>query len=141
MTLERQSSTATHWPESEYRQAIASEATTVRRLVLVAQSVSTEGIRLILGFLVARRIGPEWELENIVIDPAARRRGLGKQLLEALLAEARETSSEAVFLEVRESNAAARALYISAGFQETGRRKSYYSNPPEDAILYRLIFA
>ncbi len=66
----------------------------------------------------------------------ARRKGLGKRLLQALLDAARETKSS-VFLEVRESNAAARALYENAGFEQTGRRPSYYTSPLEDAILYR----
>jgi ribosomal-protein-alanine N-acetyltransferase len=69
---------------------------------------------------------------------SARRKGLGTRLLDALLAAARETHSTSVFLEVRESNAAARSLYEKAGFNQTDRRKSYYTNPPEDAILYRL---
>jgi len=93
----------------------------------------------ISGFLVARHLAPEWELENIVVAPSARRIGLGSRLLNALLANARETDSEAVFLEVRESNAAARSLYEKAGFEPTGRRKAYYTNPAEDAVLYRLL--
>jgi ribosomal-protein-alanine N-acetyltransferase len=90
-----------------------------------------------LGFLIAHRLGLEWELENIVIDPAARRKGLGAQLLRELLARAREANSGSVFCEVRESNLAARALYEKLGFAETGRRKGYYSSPTEDAILCR----
>lgn len=141
IVLERRSSTAAHWSESQYHQAIAPEATGVRRVVLVVQSGSAEEFQpnhMLLGFLVARYIAPDWELENIIVDPNARRRGLGKRLLDALLAKARETNSESVFLEVRESNGSARALYESAGFHQTGRRKSYYSGPAEDAILYRL---
>jgi ribosomal-protein-alanine N-acetyltransferase len=92
----------------------------------------------ILGFLVANHLTPDWELENIVIAPQELRKGLGKQLLEALLAEARQTNTVSLFLEVRESNTAARALYQKAGFEQTGRRKSYYANPMEDAVLYRL---
>jgi ribosomal-protein-alanine N-acetyltransferase len=57
--------------------------------------------------------------------------------LGALLAAARETNSSSVFLEVRESNAPARNLYEKAGFEQTGRRKSYYADPAENAILYR----
>ena len=87
---------------------------------------------------MAQHLAPEWELENIVVAPAARRKGLGKRLLEALLAAARETNSRSVFLEVRASNAAARSLYEKAGFEPTGRRKSYYTNSAEDAVLYRL---
>jgi ribosomal-protein-alanine N-acetyltransferase len=144
MTLERRSATAGHWTEEQYRQAFPSEA--VRRLVLVAEDSPTiapgreinsaAGTRP-LGFLVALHLPPEWELENIVVDPTARRKGLGLQLLDALLAAARETDSSSVFLEVRESNAAARSLYEKAGFEHTGGRKSYYTNPPEDAVLYR----
>jgi ribosomal-protein-alanine N-acetyltransferase len=91
----------------------------------------------LLGFLVARHLAPEWELENLVVAPTIRRKGLGKRLLDGLLAHADGTNSDAVFLEVRESNASARALYESAGFAQTGRRKSYYAEPQEDAILYR----
>jgi ribosomal-protein-alanine N-acetyltransferase len=59
--------------------------------------------------------------------------------MDALLSAARETNSDSVFLEVRESNVAARSLYEKAGFEQEGRRKSYYTNPMEDAVLYRLI--
>jgi [ribosomal protein S18]-alanine N-acetyltransferase len=55
-----------------------------------------------------------------------------------LLLAARETNSESVFLEVRESNHEARAFYEKVGFKLDGRRKSYYSNPPEAATLYRM---
>ena len=92
----------------------------------------------LLGFLIARHLPPEWELENVVVAPSARQKGVGRQLLEALLTAARETNSESVFLEVRDSNTAARSLYERTGFQQHGRRKSYYSNAIEDAILYHL---
>lgn len=145
MDLERQSATAGHWTEAQYRQAFHPEG--VRRLVVVAEdsplATSAHPARNhadtgLLGFLVAQHLAPEWELENIVVAAAARRKGLGKRLLEALLAAARETNSSSVFLEVRASNAAARSLYEKAGFEPTGRRKSYYTNPAEDAVLYRL---
>ena len=91
----------------------------------------------IVAFLIAHHLGSEWELENIVVDPAARRKGLGARLLEELLTRARKANSESVFLEVRHSNLAARDLYQKLGFAETGRRKAYYSSPTEDAILCR----
>lgn len=126
--LENSSVTAAHWSEDHYRNAIADN----QRLVLVAEEEEK-----ILGFLVAAHIPPEWELENVVVAAPERRKGLGKSLLEALLERARETNSEAVFLEVRESNHAARALYQALSFQQIGRRPRYYSTPAEDAILYR----
>jgi ribosomal-protein-alanine N-acetyltransferase len=91
----------------------------------------------LLAFLVAHNLGPEWELENIVVAPSARRKGLGARLVGELLTHAREAGSEHVFLEVRESNQPARILYEKTGFEETGRRTGYYLSPPEDAILYR----
>ncbi len=146
MALDRESPTAAHWSESQYRDLVESE-----RLALCACASQNPGAvsfppesrsQTLLGFIVARPIPPEWELENIVVVPSSRRAGLGRQLLNAFLVEARKTASEAtsaaVFLEVRESNQAARSFYESAEFEQTGRRKSYYSEPLEDAILYRL---
>lgn len=142
MNIERQSAAAGHWTEQQYRQAFESENSA--RLVLVAEAtplrVSTlksDASSDIVGFLVANHLSPEWELENIVVAPAARRRGLGKRLLGALLAAAHKANSTSVFLEVRESNAAARSLYENTGFEQTGRRPSYYTSPLEAAILYR----
>jgi ribosomal-protein-alanine acetyltransferase len=92
----------------------------------------------LVGFLVARHVREEWELENIVVSAEFRGRGIGERLLHGLLARVRETESWGVFLEVRESNVAARKFYQKAGFRDIGRRKSYYADPAEDAVLYRL---
>jgi ribosomal-protein-alanine N-acetyltransferase len=143
MHLERASVSAAHWTEPQYMQALANAA--AKRLVLVAETpldsapnqVTTSAPN-ILGFLVALHLSPEWELENVVVAPSSRRQGIGKQLLHALLATARETNSQSLFLEVRESNGAARSLYEKTGFAQSGRRKAYYKDPAEDAVLYRL---
>jgi ribosomal-protein-alanine acetyltransferase len=139
------SRTAAQWTEQQYLD-LFSPAASVPRLAMVAEAapdppghpVTPDQAEGLLGFMVARFLAPECELENIVVSPAARRKGIGKQLLNALLRAASQTNCEFVFLEVRESNHAARAFYESVGFQSTGRRKSYYSNPSEDAVLYRL---
>lgn len=132
MKLERESATAGHWTEDQYLRAFRRDAPP--RLVLIAEDEEISTI----GFLVAQDLASEWELENIVVAPTSRRKGLGKSLLDALLQAAKKTNSIAVFLEVRESNSAARTLYEKTGFEQSGRRKSYYTNPTEDAILYRL---
>jgi ribosomal-protein-alanine acetyltransferase len=148
MHLERSCDSAAHWTEQRYQQMFALGSGSPQRLVLVADDLPGEFVQPgvdpnskansgLPGFLVALHLAPEWELENIVVAPDARRLGLGKRLLNALFATARETNSDAVFLEVRESNTAARALYEASGFSPTGRRKSYYANPQEDALLYR----
>jgi ribosomal-protein-alanine N-acetyltransferase len=134
--LDRQSATAGHWTEDQYRQALEPES--MKRLVLVIDEPPVpEAPTGILAFLVAKQMAPEWEVENIVVALSARRKGHGKRLLQHLLSAARESNSGSVFLEVRESNTAARTLYEQAGFAQTGRRRSYYTNPQEDAILYR----
>jgi ribosomal-protein-alanine N-acetyltransferase len=133
IAMERECPTVAHWTEQEYRNLFVVHAEPPYRLALVAEG---DGHSIILGFLVARNLPPEWELENIVVAPSARRRGIGKQLIGALLAEARQTNGRAVFLEVRESNSAARRLYENLGFVETGRRTAYYNGPTEDAVLY-----
>jgi ribosomal-protein-alanine N-acetyltransferase len=140
--LERQCATAGHWTDEQYRQAFETEGP--KRFMIVAaasDTAETAAGQRILGFLIAQHVAPEWELENIVVAPEARRKGAGKQLLEALLAVARETNSDSIFLEVRESNAAARTLYNQAAFEQTGIRKFYYLDPSENAILYRRILS
>ena len=94
----------------------------------------------ISGFLVAQGIDQEWELENIVVTAADQRRGLGSRLLREFLDLIRDEHAEAVFLEVRESNHAARRLYEKFAFEQTGRRPHYYAQPNEDALTYRLNF-
>ena len=131
LQLDQQSATAGHWTEEQYRQAFRRSGA---RLVLIAEDEETSPV----GFLIAQHLAPEWELENIVVTPTARRKGLGERLVEALLNAAKKTNSTTVFLEVRESNTPARTLYEKTGFEQTGRRKSYYTNPSEDAVLYRL---
>lgn len=129
MELERESPTAAHWSRAQYEAISQPEAPP--RLCLVAESGP------VLAFLVAQTAGAEWELENIVVAPAACRQGLGRELLRELLQQARQQHALAVVLEVRASNAAARALYQACGFVEAGTRPRYYQNPQEDAIICR----
>ena len=79
--------------------------------------------------------------ENMAVSGSARRHGLGTRLLGEFLDRARGTGAEMVFLEVRESNHAARALYEKWAFVQSGRRKGYYRGPDEDALTYCLYFA
>lgn len=141
LNLERQCATAGHWTEAQYRRAFYPGSPPRLALVVEAESPSSPQADVesatILGFLIAQHLAPEWELENLVVAPNARRQGIGKRLLQALLDEAHKINSSSVFLEARESNAPARALYEQAGFEQTGRRAFYYTNPSEDAILYR----
>jgi len=95
--------------------------------------VAADGAR-VLGFLVARQTAvDEREILNLAVDPAERRRGAARALLEVELQRAKHQW----FLEVRESNSSAIRLYESAGFRAAGRRESYYRNPPEPGIVMK----
>ncbi len=96
-------------------------------------SVAASGGR-VLGFLVVRQVAAdEREILNLAVDPAARRRGVARKLLETELQRAKTQW----FLEVRASNSSAIKLYESAGFREAGRRESYYRNPVESGIVMK----
>jgi len=130
MILEQSAPTAAHWSTDQYQSALSDFG----RVALVLE----ENFQIV-GFLIARAIIKEWEIENIVVFSPARRRGLGAQLIDEFLALARARHAEAIFLEVRDSNLPARRLYEKRGFVECGRRKNYYGTPAEDAIVYRLM--
>jgi [ribosomal protein S18]-alanine N-acetyltransferase len=92
----------------------------------------------VVGYLIAWFVLDEGEIANLAVVPAARRRGVARALLDAIIAEARESRIARLFLEVRESNAAARALYAAMGFMPIALRARYYRKPVEDAIVLRL---
>lgn len=78
-------------------------------------------------------------INNLAVRPEMRRRGLGSRLLDAVMKEAGKLGAASLMLEVRESNTAARRLYERAGFNVHSVRKSYYTNPVEDAhVLVRV---
>lgn len=96
-----------------------------------------EGAGEFLGYAIAWIVGDEAELANIAVAPPARRRGVGAALLDDLLRTVDGHGGATVWLEVREGNVAARALYATRDFRETGRRKGYYRAPVEDALVLR----
>jgi ribosomal-protein-alanine acetyltransferase len=145
MDLAGQSPNAACWSLEQYERLLAtSNSQLSERLILVVedaiarQETSRAMVDQIVAFLVAHRVGAEWELENIVVSQKLQRRGVGFRLLSELIDHARAQKGSGIFLEVRESNGSARALYRKAGFQQTGVRYGYYAQPPEPAILYRL---
>ncbi|MBP3577598.1 MAG: ribosomal protein S18-alanine N-acetyltransferase [Lachnospiraceae bacterium] len=89
----------------------------------------------ILGYCGFLFVLDEAEIPNVCVKSSARKQGVGKKMMNALIEEAKELGISILFLEVRESNAAARALYKSLGFAEDGIRKNFYEQPVEHAIL------
>lgn len=134
------SATAAQWNQSEYQKLFLSDSgldldqTQPRTALVVEQDGS------VVGFIVGRTLDDEWEIENIAVTGTARRYGLGSRLVGELLDQVRNGGGKSVFLEVRESNRAARSLYEKWAFIEVGRRKMYYQNPAEDALILRFKF-
>ena len=92
----------------------------------------------VVGYAVLLVAGDESELTNIAVAASARGQGVGKLLLDAIVLRAQQRRASRVFLEVRESNMTAQALYAAKGFQSVARRRRYYSQPVEDALVLRL---
>lgn len=99
--------------------------------------VAGAGDRPIAGYVLAMVLGPEGEIADIAVAPGSRGLGIGGLLLDSATRALVEAGVGALYLEVRESNLAARRLYASRGFGEQGRRRGYYRHPVEDALVLR----
>lgn len=110
----------------------------------VKASFAAPGVKVMLGgkaagaaegFALWRDLGEEAELLTIGVVPAARRTGLGKALLDAIIGAARAAGAENIYLEVDDRNMAAVGLYRSAGFRPLGVRKHYYRDGGDAAVM------
>jgi len=114
-----------------------------RQLMLVALdhlTHSNNGSKHVAGFIASRYSADELHINNVAVRPQFRRRGIGEALINAVLRAAASRGARQALLEVRASNSAAKALYARCGFRMTGKRKNYYREPPEDALLMSLTF-
>jgi ribosomal-protein-alanine N-acetyltransferase len=121
----RDSAEAAQWPPESYVKLAASPGG-----VFLVCEANTE----VIGFVAARQVADEAEILNIAVLRDFRRKGVATTLLLSTLDKFRSSSIARVFLELRESNLPARALYEHHGFVPSGRRKSYYRDPIEDAL-------
>jgi ribosomal-protein-alanine acetyltransferase len=130
LAIEQQAASAAHWPAEEYVKLVKAG------VVLVAEQAGK-----LRGFVCAKTIASEWEIENIVVATEFLRQGIADQLMRALIEQAENGAASRILLEVRESNQPARRLYQKHAFREVGRRRTYYNSPLEDAILYERCWA
>jgi ribosomal-protein-alanine N-acetyltransferase len=128
------------WSEEAFSTALALE----RMRVLVAEQGGKEGAvaggapaRRLVGYVVALAAGVEADIADLAVATDVRRRGIGRMLLERIIVELGDEGVRSVYLEVRESNRAARAMYEAAGFAAVGVRRRYYRQPVEDALILR----
>lgn len=120
------------WTEESFRRLLAGQPA----IFLVAAVPPNSAI---IGYAIAFSIDEDAEVLNVAVEPSFRGKGLAGQMLDAVLIQLRARGVRTAFLEVRESNRAARALYGSRGFTEIGRRVRYYRKPVEDALVMRRI--
>ena len=113
-------------------ESVASELVNPLSLWLVA----LDGER-VAGYVGSQSVLGEADMMNIAVHPDYRRQGVAALLITALVDRLRENEVHCLLLEVRASNEPAKALYAKLGFGEVGRRKNYYRNPKEDALIMR----
>jgi len=124
----------TPWDAASFETLLAHPASTAF-LARVGQPAQT------VGFVLAQIAADEAEILTLGVRADRQRHGIGRRLVEALARAAEKAEVGRLFLEVAESNAAARALYGRLGFAEVGRRQGYYQHPaaaPEDALQLAL---
>ncbi|HWN11886.1 MAG TPA: ribosomal protein S18-alanine N-acetyltransferase [Pyrinomonadaceae bacterium] len=109
-----------------------------RNLMFVARINDPEqrrGISSLAGYIVARMGADELHINNVAVRDEYRRRGIGEDLLGKIIEQGRLLRTPVAFLELRAGNSAALALYQKCGFNVSARRKNYYSDPVEDALV------
>jgi [ribosomal protein S18]-alanine N-acetyltransferase len=117
---------AAQWPPQDL---LSSEGNSVLRVAEENGKVS--------GLIVFRIVADEAEILNLAVEPRRRRQGIASRLIEDAFAACKAAGVGTIFLEVRESNEAARNLYARMGFTENTRRPQYYRRPLEDALVLR----
>ena len=116
------------WSEN----SIASELNNKLSLWLVAVDSET-----VVGYVGSQTVLGETDMMNIAVHPDYRKQGIGTGLILALIRELSSRGSHSLMLEVRTSNEQAISVYSKLGFSEIGRRRYYYRNPKEDALILR----
>lgn len=89
----------------------------------------------VLGFLACHLVLSEIEIMQVAVHPAHQKKGLAQQLIQTLTNFAQKSEVDSIFLEVRESNHAAKQAYEKNGFEAIGVRKNYYYYPTENAVI------
>jgi len=133
VSVQNMTSQAARWTQADYASWVGDPAA----LILVAE-LDTATPPTIVGFAAFRRLLDEAELRNMAVDPAYQRRSVGRELLAQGRKRLAEQGVRRIYLEVRPSNLPALRLYYSEGFRLHSRRKDYYNDPPEDALVLSL---
>jgi ribosomal-protein-alanine N-acetyltransferase len=128
LTIAQDSPEAANWSRESYRELLRQSG---------AVGLVWEDSGAVVGFLIGRVVADQAEILNLAVEKDRRRRGGATALLIAALGDFHARGAQSVFLEARDSNAAAIAFYLNAGFEISGRRRAYYSVPLEDAVTMK----
>jgi [ribosomal protein S18]-alanine N-acetyltransferase len=134
MSLETSTFVSDAWSTESMSSELASEHT----YYLCAYDPADPATLAGYGGLLAPRDSGDGDIQTLAVAPAARRRGLGRTMVVALLAEAAARGANQVFLEVRADNPPARSLYDSLGFEQIAVREKYYQPDGVDAQIMRV---
>lgn len=127
MAIEAEAFGADAWSQESFRQGMEQQ---------VGKYIAAVQEEKLLGYMGFSHIFEDIELLTVAVAKAARRNGVGRQMMAYLLDYAKRHHAERILLEVRASNGAAMGLYESFGFEKIGIRRGYYQKPKEDALLY-----
>ncbi|PYV15169.1 MAG: ribosomal-protein-alanine N-acetyltransferase [Acidobacteria bacterium] len=130
LAIQKKAPQAAQWQAHDYSRL----AVLPGGMILVAD-LETVTPRKVLGFAAFYRVIDEAEIQNLAVDPEHLRQGVARALLEQAKQRLRGAGTKRCFLEVRAGNKTALELYFSVGFGLYARRKNYYRNPPEDALV------
>lgn len=114
------------WSQNAFKESLESDNT----IYIVGKEKD-----MVVGYAGIYLSFEEGNITNVAVNPLSRRKGIGEQLVRNILNMASKKGIRDVFLEVRETNSAAIALYEKVGFKEEGIRKSFYEKPKEDALI------
>jgi ribosomal-protein-alanine N-acetyltransferase len=130
IALERSCADAPHWSEETWTGLLSDEGNESARVCFLIETGDVPA-----GFVVVQLTLDVAEIENVAVRKSLRRQGIGRRLCIEAMTWARSRLAETIELEVRASSAGAIGLYTSLGFEASGRRREYYRDPTDDAIL------
>jgi len=120
------------WPKKGFEVQLV-DGSSIMLVARLEDSASATGE--IIGYLCAYHIFEELQLASVAVKETFRRQGIARRLIAEMIRQGGEQGAKEIWLDVRESNAAARRLYEKLGFKEVYRRKNYYRKPKEDALV------
>ena len=138
MELEHDAFASDYWSEASMRDELTASHTSY---FVVARTTSAEPGYRVVGYAGLAKLpgSAQSDVQTIAVESRERDKGLGRRLMEQLIAEARRLGATEIFLDVRADNPVAQHLYESLGFETIDRRKTYYQPDGVDAIVMRLV--